>query len=94
VIVPPVPAPGTIPDHVLVNETEETIGYGHPFVLEQRTNDGWRHVRNRCAFTLEGLSRETRRRLGGVRRYRSVLVPESGRDADGNGRRRLRDSYM
>ncbi len=56
VIDPPIPVAGTIPDHVLVNETDETIGYGRPFVLEQQTPDGWRRVRSRCGFTLEGLS--------------------------------------
>lgn len=55
VVVPPVPVSGTIPDHVLVNDSDEDVGYGHPYNLERRTGDGWRHVENPCAFTLEGL---------------------------------------
>ena len=58
VIVPDEPASGTIPDYVLVNDTEKTVAYGRPFTLEKRISGEWTAVKNRCLFTLEGLSLE------------------------------------
>ena len=58
VVVPPMPAAGTVPRHVLVNDAGEDVGYGHPYVLERRTGDGWRPVESPCLFTLEGLTLE------------------------------------
>ena len=55
VVVPPAAPAGTIPDQVLVNESDQTIGYGQAFDLERQTDDGWKDVRHRCAFTAEAL---------------------------------------
>lgn len=56
VIDPSVPEAGSVPNHILVNETKDRIVYGRRFGLEQRTGDKWSDLQNGCLFTDERLS--------------------------------------